>query len=111
MHDRLGGLAAIPLGMGDHARVIIEHTDQHRAQPASLVGDHRARAFVRIQMPQSVDVLQLEAADFALATPLLGGLPGVARHPRAAAAFVQTLGAGKNRSTVAYDGSGPSAGC
>ena len=81
MHQGLGGLVQIPLQMADQAGVIVDDRQQQRRGPDAGAGEHLARAVMKVQMPQGMDILGLVAAHLAgLQAP--GGLLGPRRAAR-----------------------------
>jgi hypothetical protein len=48
--------------MANQVRAVVDHAYQHGRYPFPLAGKHLARPMVEIQIPQAVDVIDLEAA-------------------------------------------------
>ena len=77
------GLVEIPLGMAGEAGMVVEDAEQHRLQPAPVAAQHLARAMVEIEVPQGVDVGDLEAAHLELLAARLRGQCAVGAAHRA----------------------------
>ena len=82
MNQALRGFLRIPLQMTDQARAIVEHAQQERLDPGPGWGDDPARAVMEIQMPERADVINLEAAHFALFEAIARGQRAVGRPLR-----------------------------
>jgi len=76
--------------MTGEQRTVVQDAEQERGQPAPLAAQDLARPVVEIEMPQGVDVVDLEAADFELFAVRLCGERPVAGAWRARTAQ-QTL--------------------
>jgi len=55
-------LGEVPLGVAAQARAVVEHAEQDRRHPCAVGEEHRARAMVKVQVPEAVDVRGLVAA-------------------------------------------------
>ncbi len=76
MDQGLGGLIEVPLQMADQAGVIVDDRQQQGLDPDATPGQHLARAMMKVQMPQGMDILGFIAAHLA-GLQALGGLLSV----------------------------------
>src|SRR5436309_1474018 len=65
-------LVQVPLDMADQARAVVEDRQQDRPHPLPSSGEGFVRAVVKVEMPESADVLRLVAAHLALLALLQG---------------------------------------
>ena len=69
VRNGLGRFHQIPLQMAGQPRAVVEHPEQDRGAPFTARCQHLARTVVAIPMPQSVDILGLEATHLARLEP------------------------------------------
>ena len=63
--ERVGGLVEVPLQVAAEARAIVEDAEQRGFFHSPVGGEDGARALVEVQVPESVDVTDLERARLA----------------------------------------------
>ena len=66
MDQRLGGLLKILLQMTDQTGVSVENTQSQGRDPVPRGTQHFTRAVMEVAMPETMDILGLEAAHFPL---------------------------------------------
>jgi hypothetical protein len=63
--QRVGGRVEVPLQVAAQPRAIVDHAEQLWVLPRAGGRQHLARALVEVEVPQRVDVADLEAARLA----------------------------------------------
>ena len=56
--------------MAHQTGAVVDHAHDHRRDPLALAGQHFARAMMKVQMPQGVDMIDLEAAHLQALQPV-----------------------------------------
>ncbi len=83
MHEGLGGLVEVPLGVAAEARAIVEHAEQLRGVLVAGRVEDRTRALVEVQVPEAVDVGHFVRARLARHERLAVGLLSMTTFARA----------------------------
>ena len=75
--EGLGGLVEVPLQVAAESRAVVENAEELRLLPLPIGGQDRARALVKVQVPEAVYVQQASYERRSRATN--GSPPGVSR--------------------------------
>src|SRR5258707_15616941 len=72
--ELFGSFSQIPLGMTAQAGMIIDDPQHQWVNPTAFIEQDAHRTVMKIQMPQSIDILALIAADLPSLDAMLGNL-------------------------------------
>src|ERR1700686_1834078 len=89
--ELFGSLGQIPLSMTAQAGMIIDDPQHQWVNPMAFLGQDAQRTVMKIQMPQSIDILTLVTADLPSLNAMLGGLGAGTVYRTTARALDQAL--------------------
>ena len=87
-----GPFAQIPLGVAAQTRVVVQATQQEWIGPLAVFQEDPQRAVMKVQVPESVDIFTLVAADLATLESVLSGARAGATGRTSPGTFEQALG-------------------